>query len=112
MHHLNVWKDEGGNWRAIDPQPLVGERPYDFANSFFNPDDQPGIVESSCRLEKLAKTSERETEFDAETLLKWAFIHGVLSIAWQVDDNEDPSRRIRILRLLNTKLAIEESRGF
>jgi streptomycin 6-kinase len=102
MHHLNIWKDDAGEWRGIDPQPVIGDRPYDFANIFYNPDDQTEIVESSARLEKLANTIERETQFDAATLLKWAFVHGVLSIAWQADDEQDPSRRLRVLRLINS----------
>jgi streptomycin 6-kinase len=102
MHHLNVWRDDAGEWKSIDPQPVIGDRPYDFANIFYNPDDQPEVVESFARLEKFAKTIERETRFDAVTLLKWAFVHGVLSIAWQADDQQDPSRRIRVLRLINS----------
>lgn len=38
LHHDNVLDDGRHGWRAIDPKGLLGERGFDFANIFRNPD--------------------------------------------------------------------------
>jgi len=100
IHHTNVLFDSSRGWLAIDPQPLYAERTYDIANTFYNPDDYPELVESKERIKALSETFSQRLNLDADRILKFAYAHGGLSISWQLDDGENPIRRERILSLI------------
>lgn len=104
IHHTNILKSTQRGWLAIDPQPLCGERTYDLANSFFNPDDMSELVETKERVEMLAEVYADHLQVDKKRILKFAFAHGGLSMSWQLDDGEDPARRLRITKLIEQLL--------
>ena len=49
LHHDNVLDFGSRGWLAIDPKGLLGERGFDFANIFCNP-DFAAAAEPTCRL--------------------------------------------------------------
>lgn len=106
IHHNNILKSTSRGWLAIDPQPLVGERLYDFANCFFNPDDCPSIVENIERIERMAESFAKTTGADPQRILKFAFAHGGLSVSWQLDEGQSPARRMRIMKCLASVLKL------
>jgi streptomycin 6-kinase len=96
LHHGNVLDFGERGWLAIDPKHLVGERGFDFANIFTNPDltdpAQPVAVEPgrfARRLEIVAKTA----RLDRFRLLCWILAWTGLSAAWFLEDG-DPKAEI------------------
>ncbi|MBC4013957.1 aminoglycoside phosphotransferase family protein [Siccirubricoccus deserti] len=108
LHHGNVLDFGARGWLAIDPKHLVGERSFDFANIFTNPDladptwpaaTEPGRF--ARRLEVVAKAAKLERE----RLLRWILAWTGLSAAWFLPD-DDPMAAIdlRIAELAAAEL--------
>lgn len=88
LHHGNILDSGGRGWLAIDPKRLFGERAFDFANIFCNPDRataarpgrlsrQVGIVAESAGLER-------------RRLLQWIVAWAGLSALWLFNDGLQP----------------------
>ncbi|MGQ8774744.1 aminoglycoside phosphotransferase family protein [Serratia sp. NA_112.1] len=86
IHHDNVLDFAERGWLAIDPKRLYGERAFDYANIFCNPNygiaTDPDIflcrVDQVCRLARL----------DRQRLLRWILAWAGLSAAWFMEDGE------------------------
>jgi streptomycin 6-kinase len=104
IHHGNILESESRGWLAIDPQPIWGEKTYDFANLFFNPDNLPELVERPERIEMMLDVFERIFAINRTRILEFAFAFGCLSVSWCLEDGTDPSRRLRLSRLLHARL--------
>lgn len=96
LHHGNVLDFGARGWLAIDPKHLVGERGFDFANIFTNPDladpsrpvaTQPGRF--ARRLDVVAEAS----GVQRRRLLSWILAWTGLSAAWFLSD-DDPLAQI------------------
>ncbi|MDQ8697153.1 APH(6)-I family aminoglycoside O-phosphotransferase [Hyphomicrobium sp. LHD-15] len=97
LHHENVLDFGERGWLAIDPHGLLGERAFDFANIFTNPDLSdpsrpvgvlPGRLQS--RLEIVAETAQVEPV----RMLEWIVAWTGLSAAWFIGDGDDKSAEI------------------
>jgi len=104
IHHSNILRSSTRGWLAIDPQGLYGEGTYDVANSFFNPDDLPEIVEMTERIRGLAQIFSDRLKLDPRRVLQFAYAHGGLSSSWQLDDGENPARRLLITGVIGSLL--------
>jgi streptomycin 6-kinase len=100
IHHLNILKSPTRGWLVIDPQAFYAERTYDVANMFFNPNMHPDLIESPDRIKKVAEIFSNRLGVDKNRVLKFAYVHGALSVSWQYDDNEDAPQRKRILAMI------------
>lgn len=86
IHHDNVLDFGERGWLVIDPKRLYGERAFDYANIFCNPNygvaTDPDIflrrVEQVCQLAGL----------DRQRLLQWILAWAGLSAAWFMEDGE------------------------
>lgn len=96
LHHDNVLDFGERGWLAIDPKHIVGERGFDFANIFTNPDladptrpvaTEPGRF--ARRLEIVAKAA----KLDRLRLLSWILAWTGLSAVWFLGD-DDPMAEI------------------
>ncbi len=96
FHHGNVLGSSAGQWRAIDPQPIIGDRAYDFASVIGNPIDQPSLVLSTGRPHRLARIIADKCDLIPERLLAWAFVHACIAAAWSIEDGRDPSLRLAL----------------
>lgn len=89
IHHGNVLDFGPRGWLAIDPKGLYGERGFDYANIFCNPDDEsalrPGWFER--RVERVA----RNAGLDRRRLLQWILAWSGLSAAWILETGETPA---------------------
>jgi len=94
IHYDNILDSGRGEWVAIDPKALLGERGFDFANLFCNP--TPEIALSETRLQRQAKLIALETGIDIKRLLQWILAWCGLCAAWTLDDRKDPYVQIAI----------------
>lgn len=101
IHHTNIIESEDRGWVALDPSGLIGERTYDVANLFFNPDDLPDLVESRKRVQAVCERLSAQLGFDSKRVLDFAFAYGCLSSAWCLEDGLGPERRLRITHLID-----------
>jgi streptomycin 6-kinase len=97
LHHENVLDFGERGWLAIDPHGLLGERVFDFANIFTNPDlsdptrpvgTLPGRLES--RLKIVVETAQVEPS----RMLQWIVAWTGLSAAWFIADGNDKGAAI------------------
>jgi streptomycin 6-kinase len=88
IHHSNVLDFGPRGWLAIDPKGLYGERGFDYANIFCNPDRDcalaPGCFER--RVERVAQAAGLERR----RLLQWILAWSGLSAAWILETGEVP----------------------
>lgn len=94
IHHGNILDFGSKGWLAIDPKGLLGERGFDYANLFCNPEittaTKPG------RLARQVKVVSEEACLDPRRLLQWIVAWAGLSAAWSLDDsgNAEPAMTV------------------
>jgi streptomycin 6-kinase len=109
LHHGNVLDAGPRGWLAIDPKRLVGERGFDFANIFCNPD--PATATAPGRLSRQATVVAAAAGLDRGRLLRWILAYAGLSAAWILGDGEDPTLDLAVARLAVAELAATELEG-
>lgn len=100
VHHRNIMLSTKRGWLAIDPNPLYGERTFDFCNAFYNPYGEASLQTDLGRVERLATTFADYFGVNRQRILQFAFAYGGLSSSWHLDDGEDPSRNLAITKLI------------
>ena len=107
LHHWNVL-DFDGDWRAIDPKGLVGERTFDLIQLLRNPDfataAEPG------RLERRVAQVACEAAVDRVRLLEWALAFAGLSAAWFIEDGDRPAADLAMIGKVSAMLGAGEGR--
>ena len=90
LHHDNVLDFGPRGWLAIDPNRLIGERGFDFANIFTNPDlaDPARPVAATHFARRLDLVCEA-ARLDRARLLSWILAWTGLSAAWFLADGAD-----------------------
>ena len=102
IHHGNVLDAGSRGWVAIDPKRLVGERGFDYANLFCNPDRQTATA--PYRLSRQASVVAEAAGLDRAWLLKWVAAWAGLSAVWRLEDGETPELDLTIVRLALAEL--------
>lgn len=94
LHHDNVL-DFGPafGWLAIDPHAVFGERGFDYANLFCNP-QLPGTARSDVALqpgifERRVEDVVAASGLERRRLLQWIVAYCGLSAAWFIEDGDD-----------------------
>ena len=107
LHHDNVLDFGYRGWLAIDPKRLVGERGFDFANIFTNPDlEDPshpvGVVPARFlrRLEIVASAA----QLGRRRLLQWILAWTGLSAAWYLSDGDPAEIDFQVAALAAAEL--------
>jgi streptomycin 6-kinase len=88
LHHDNVLDGGPRGWLVIDPKGLVGERGFEYANLFRNPDVATALVPD--RLRRRAQIVALEAGLDCRRLLEWVVAYAGLGAAWSLEDGDDP----------------------
>ncbi|MBO1907616.1 APH(6)-I family aminoglycoside O-phosphotransferase [Microvirga sp. 3-52] len=97
LHHENVLDFGDRGWLAIDPHGLLGERTFDYANIFTNPDlSDPSrpLAILPGRLEARLEVVISATGIEPQRLLGWIIAWTGLSAAWFIGDGDDKGAAI------------------
>lgn len=108
LHHDNVLDfGPGRGWLAIDPKGLIGERGFDFATLFLNPDladpSRPVATDHARFVQRLQRVAE-VGNLDRRRLLKWVLAWSGLSSVWSTDDRQAARIAITIGRFADAEL--------
>lgn len=94
LHHGNVLDGGARGWLAIDPKGLVGERTFEYANLFRNPDLETALA--SGRMWRRAQIVAQQAGLDGTRLINWVIAYAGLGAAWSLEDGDDPKPGLAI----------------
>jgi streptomycin 6-kinase len=102
IHHGNVLHFGRQGRLAIDPKGLAGERGFDYANIFCNPDRQTATNRErfAHRLDLVAEAA----AFDRVRLTEWVLAWSALSTLWHRADGSSPDTAFAVARLAMDEL--------
>ena len=94
---------------AIDPKCLIGERGFDFANIFCNPDAifsnvDKQVATAPGRLSRQLNVVASAANLERVRLLKWILAYAGLSAAWTLGDGEEPKLALAVAELAAKEL--------
>lgn len=114
LHHDNVLDGGERGWLAIDPKRLWGERGFEFANLFRNPDiSEPApfrpvqpvnVATVPGRLARQAHVVAAATGLDRTRLIKWVLAYCGLSAAWHLEDGNHPGLDLAVAEIAAAEL--------
>ena len=104
IHHDNILDGEARGWIAIDPKGLFGERAYDYANTFCNPDFATATTPGT--LARRMAVISAAAKLDPQRLLQWVLAYAGLSAAWSLDEGADPTLGLAVARIAATELGL------
>ncbi len=107
IHHGNILDAGPRGWLAIDPKRLVGERVFDFANIFCNPDLE--IAAKPGRLARQAQVVAEAGGLERVRLLKWVLAYAGLSAAWTLGEGEKPTLALAVAEVAASELNLSAS---
>lgn len=91
LHHDNVLDFGKRGWLAIDPKRLIGERGFDFANIFTNPDladpTRP-VATLPGRFARRLDVVTQAADLERQRLLLWILAWTGLSASWFLADGD------------------------
>ena len=105
IHHDNVLDFGERGWLAIDPKGLIGERGFDYANLFCNPETDIAVTAPDRFKRRLAIVTEASA-IKRERLLQWILAWAGLSAAWWLSDGVHPEIDFRIAELAARDLSL------
>lgn len=88
IHHGNILYFGSRGWLAIDPKGLMGERTFDYANLFCNPDGS--VATRPGRLTRQLAIASGAAGVDARRLSAWVTAWAGLSAAFLLQDGLSP----------------------
>ena len=105
LHHGNVLDGGPRGWLAIDPKGLLGERAFEFANLFRNPDADLALAPG--RMARQADVVVQATRVEAPRLLRWILAYAGLGAAWSLQSGHDDDAKagLEIARAAEAELA-------
>jgi streptomycin 6-kinase len=89
IHHANVLDFGARGWLAIDPHAVLGERGFDYANIFTNPDigdETISVARDRDRFRRRVEIVTARSGIERERLLQWIVAWCGLSAAWFIED--------------------------
>lgn len=102
LHHGNVIDAGPRGWVAIDPKGLFGDRGFEFANIFCNPDEK--IATTPGRLATQATVVAEAAHVDRARLLQWILACAGLSAAWSMNSGDSPELALAVAQAAAAEL--------
>lgn len=103
IHHTNVLDFGTRGWLAIDPKGLLGERGFDFANIFCNP--ELATATSPARFDRQLDVVVEAAGMDRRRLLQWIMAYAGLSAVWFLDDDQAADTDIAVAKMASAHLS-------
>lgn len=94
IHHGNILDFGERGWLAIDPKGLTGERTFDYANLFCNPD--MAVATDWERFLARVDGVAGHARLQRRRLLMWILAWSGLSAAWHFEDASSPSIALQL----------------
>ena len=97
LHHGNVLDFGSRGWLAIDAVGVWGERGFDYANIFSNPDlDDPSAPVATLphRFAQRLSIVTQAANIERDRMLQWIIAWCGLSAAWYLEDGEQAGTEI------------------
>jgi streptomycin 6-kinase len=104
IHYDNILDSGTRGWVAIDPKGVIGERGFDYANLFCNPD--MATATTPGRLPKQARLVAALAGLEPQRLLHWIIAWAGLMAAWMLEDRETPTLPLLVAELAAKELEI------
>jgi streptomycin 6-kinase len=104
IHHENILESSQRGWLAIDPQCVTGERTYEVANTFYNPNGFLEFAESDEIITQRLDAFSQRLHLEPKRLLEFAFAYGCLSASWCVEDGQSPESTLRIAKSIYSQI--------
>jgi streptomycin 6-kinase len=107
LHHGNVLDFGARGWLAIDPKRLIGERAFDYANIFTNPDlDDPSrpVATLPGRFQRRLEVVVEAAGLERRHLLRWILAWTGLSAVWYLGDGDPAYTDLHIAELAAAEL--------
>ena len=107
IHHDNVLDFGSRGWLAIDPKGLLGERTFDYANIFTNPDLSDPTRPVATRQGRLATRLDivaGAAGLERRRLLQWVLAWAGLSAAWIIEAGDSADVSIAMAQLAAAEL--------
>lgn len=104
IHHGNVLDFGPKGWLAIDPKGLYGERGFDYANIFCNPDIKSALA-PSCFARRISIVSQA-SDIERHRLLQWVLAWTGLSAAWMLEDEVEAPLPLGVAKLAASALGL------
>ncbi|MDT2021784.1 aminoglycoside phosphotransferase family protein [Methylocella sp. CPCC 101449] len=102
VHHDNIIDFGERGWLVIDPKPLIGDRAFDYANLFCNPDlataTDPHLFKA--RLARICA----QANIERQRMLRWLVAWTGLSAVWFLDDNQTADIDLGVMKLALAEL--------
>jgi streptomycin 6-kinase len=102
IHHGNVLDFGDRGWLAIDPKGLIGERCFDYANIFCNPDDDTATAPG--RFARQTEVVAHAAGLNPKRLVQWTLAFAGLSAAWLLADGIMPRTDLTLAELAAVEL--------
>ncbi|TCH96799.1 APH(6) family putative aminoglycoside O-phosphotransferase [Roseococcus sp. SYP-B2431] len=107
LHHDNVLDFGARGWLAIDPKRLLGERGFDYANIFTNPDladpTRP-VATLPGRFARRLEVVGQAAGLERRRLLLWILAWAGLSAAWYLGDGDPAAIDLEIAAVAAAEL--------
>jgi streptomycin 6-kinase len=103
IHHGNILDFGPRGWFAIDPKGLIGERGFDYANLFCNPD--LATATDPERFARRVAIVGEAAKLERRRLLEWVLAWAGLSSVWHREDGTDPAIALAVAQLAAEALA-------
>ncbi len=99
LHHDNIRLGQRG-YAAIDPKGLIGERGYELANAFRNPEGAERQLLDADFQNARADAWSEAFNVEKRRLLQWATAHAALSLSWSLEEAEASDQTRELLSFL------------
>lgn len=89
LHQSNVLRDERRGWLAIDPKGVVAELEFEIGTVLRNPPGMPQLYTPDAMARRVYRLADA-LSLDVLRVVQWAFVQGVLSAIWTLEDGGRP----------------------
>jgi streptomycin 6-kinase len=99
LHLDNILKNDN-EWLAIDPKGIIGDVEFEIAAFDFIANNELDDATSSMFKERIEKIANK-AKLSSQRIKDWTFVRLILSAAWSIEDEGDPSKAIKLAQLID-----------